>query len=70
MKENRLATEQYITELIDNSFLEVDEKSYWKDILSVMKEEQLRRLINILVLYKKEEIKDFNEIILKEYEEI
>lgn len=67
MKENRLATEQYIKELIDNSFLDNDEKKYWNDILSEMTENQLLKLANILILDKKEQIIEFNEIILKEY---
>ena len=70
-KINRPATENYIKELLtDSELISLEEKSYWIDLLSVMTEEQLRKLINIIVLDKKEEIKEFNKLIMTNYENI
>lgn len=71
VKENRPAIENYIRELIKETLLiDDEEKSYWKDILPIMSDEQIRKLINIIVLDKKEEIKEFNKLIMTNYENI
>lgn len=68
MKENRPATENYIKELLtDSELISLEEKSYWIDLLSVMTEEQLRKLINIIVLDKKEEVKELNLELMQNY---
>ena len=68
MKENRPATENYIKELLtDSELISLEEKSYWIDLLSVMSDEQLRKLINIIVLDKKEEVKEFNKLMMNNY---
>lgn len=67
MKNNRLATEKYVKELINNSQLDKDEKQYWIDILPTMLDEQIRKLINIIVLDK--DLKPLNEEVLVNWEE-
>lgn len=68
VKENRPCTENYIKELLtDSELISLEEKSYWQDILPIMSDEQLRKLINIIVLDKKEEIKEFNKIMMNDY---
>lgn len=68
VKENRLEIENYIKELIKETLLiDDDEKKYWTDLLSVMSDEQLRKLINIIVLDKKEEVKELNKIMMNNY---
>ena len=68
MKENYEATLNYIRELIQESkIIDSDEKQYWNDLLEVMTEEQLLKLANILILDKKEQIMEFNKIILTNY---
>lgn len=67
MKNNRLATEKYVIELINNSQLDKDEKQYWIDILPTMLDEQIRKLINIIVLDK--DLKPLNEEVLVNWEE-
>lgn len=67
-KINRPCTENYIKELLtDSELISLEEKSYWIDLLWVMSEEQLRKLINIIVLDKKEEVKEFNLELMKNY---
>lgn len=68
VKENYEATLNYIRELLNQSeIIDEDEKKYWIDILPIMTEEQLRKLINIIVLDKKEEVKEFNLELMKNY---
>lgn len=68
VKENYEATLNYIRELLNQSeIIDNDEKKYWLDIIPVMTEEQLRKLINIIVLDKKEEVKELNLELMKNY---
>jgi hypothetical protein len=70
-KENYEATLNYIRELLTQSeIVNEDEKKYWSDLLEVMTQTQLLKLVNILVLDKKEEIQDFNKIMMLEYAKI
>lgn len=73
MKINRQATEDYIKTLIQNAKPETidnDEKKYWIDLLSVMTEEQLRKLVNIIDWDQKDKIQEFNKLMMMDYEEI
>lgn len=69
MKENRLATEDYIIDLMKISDYDNDIKKYWLDllptILPIMSEDKLRELISLITLEK--DLKDFNKEILTEY---
>ena len=68
VKENYEATLNYIRELLNQSeIIDNDEKKYWLDIIPVMTEEQLRKLINIIVLDEKEEVKEFNKLMMNNY---
>ena len=71
MKENYEATLNYIRELLNQSeIIDNDEKKYWNDILGELTEEQLRKLINIIVLDQKDKIQEFNKLMMIDYEEI
>ena len=69
MKENRLATEDYITDLMKISDYDNDIKKYWLDllptILPIMSEDKLRELISLITLEK--DLKIFNQIMMLEY---
>ena len=70
-KENYEVTISFMKELIkESNIIDNDEKKYWLDILEELTEEQLLKLANILILDKKEQIIEFNEIILNEYGKI
>lgn len=71
MKENYEATLNYIRELLNQSeIIDNDEKKYWIDLLLVMTDEQLRKLVNIIVLDQKDKIQEFNKLMMIDYEEI
>ena len=69
MKENRLATEDYITDLMKISDYDNDIKKYWLDllptILPIMSDDKLRELISLITLGK--DLINFNKELLTEY---
>ena len=68
MKENRQATENYVIELLETSNITEDEKMYWKNVLPTITEEQIRKLIKILVL--EQDLKPLNLEFMENYGEI
>ncbi len=68
MKENRQATENYVIELLETSNITEDEKMYWKNVLSTITEEQIRKLIKILVL--EQDLQPLNLEFMENYGEI
>ena len=69
MKENHQATLDYLSNLLNESELvDVDERKYWKDLLPVMTQDQIVKLFRILTLDNKEELIEFNKLLMKNYE--
>lgn len=68
MKENHQATLDYLSNLLNESELvDADERQYWKDLLNVMKQDQIVRLFRILTLDNKEKLIEFNKLLMLEY---
>ena len=68
MKENHQATLDYLSNLLNESELvDTDERQYWKDLLPEMTEDQIIRLFKILTLDNREELIEFNKLLMLEY---